>query len=236
VLLVLGLSAWSVVALLVAVQLQWLIFSALYHLGLLADLSTNVLTVAQGIVLYAIMFTVLVGAPWLAMRRGPGLKLLGIDRFPEWRDIGVALSGIVGYFLIAGIVMWLFAEYVPQIDVNQAQDTGVSMPLGMDRLWVFLLFVAIGPIMEELIFRGYLYGVLRRRGISFVVATIIVSVLFGLAHGQWNVGINVGILSIMMCIGREATDSIWPGILMHMMKNGIAYYLLFVSPIVPGIQ
>lgn len=234
VLLIVGLSIWSVFSLIVAVQIERLLLSVLDALSILDGLSANTLAVLEGVILYFVMFVVLVGTPWLALRWRSSLKLLGFDRLPQWIDIGMALAGLVFYFLIAGIVMWLISEYLPQVDVNQAQNTGISTPYGFDRTMVFFLFVVIGPIMEELIFRGYMYGVLRKNGVSFVLATIVVSILFGAAHGQWNVAINVGILSVMMCIGREVTGSIWPGILIHMMKNGIAFYLLFVSGI-PGL-
>jgi membrane protease YdiL (CAAX protease family) len=33
-----------------------------------------------------------------------------------------------------------------------------------------------------------------------------------------------------MCVMREHTGAIWITILMHMAKNGLAFYLLFVNP------
>lgn len=227
-LLIIGLTLWSIVSLIVAVQIKQFIFFVLYNLGALDGLTTNVLTVADGVTLYILMLAVLVGGPWLVMRWRSSRELLGIDRLLRWKDIGVALSGIVVYFIVGSLVLRLVQEYVPQVDLGQPQDTGISTPFGIELLLVFILFVVIGPIVEELIFRGYLYGALRKNGVSIVLATIFVSVLFGAAHGQWNVGINVGILSVVMCLGREVTGSIWPGILMHMIKNYIAYYQLFV--------
>lgn len=234
ILLILGLTAWSILSLIIAVKIQSLLFVPLYGMGVFDGLSANIMTILEGVVLYVLMLLVLVVTPWFAMRWRSGRKLLGIDRLLRWKDIGVTLAGMVLYFVVASLVLSMLAEHAPQLDLDQTQDTGISTPFGLEMLFVFLLFVVIGPIIEELIFRGYLYGVLRKNGVSIVLATIVVSILFGVAHGQWNVGINVGILSIMMCIGREVTGSIWPAILMHMAKNYIAYYMLFVSPI-PGI-
>lgn len=234
-LLIIALILWSVASLILAVQFKEFIFFILYSLGLLGGLSLNVMTIIDGVMLYALMLGVLIGGPWMTMRWRTGRKILGFDRLPQWIDIGVALAGLVLYFVVAGIVLGLIEQYVPQVDLNQSQNTGISTPFGIELLLVFILYVVIGPIVEELIFRGYLYGTLRKNGVSIILATVIVSILFGAAHGQWNVGINVGILSVMMCIGREVTGSIWPSILMHMVKNYIAYYLLFVAQI-PGIS
>jgi membrane protease YdiL (CAAX protease family) len=60
------------------------------------------------------------------------------------------------------------------------------------------------------------------------LTTLVVSVLFGIAHGQWNVGIDVFALSVSMCVLRELTGSIWAGALVHIIKNLIAFIGVFV--------
>ncbi len=54
-----------------------------------------------------------------------------------------------------------------------------------DHVFAFstLVFVLIGPIMEEILFRGYLFGQLfRREGWGFIPASLIASVFFGMGH------------------------------------------------------
>ena len=86
-----------------------------------------------------------------------------------------------------------------------------------------------------MIFRGWLYGKLREKmsesmseAASIVISSLLVSVLFGTIHMQWNVGLNVFALSLVMCGLREVTGTIYAGILLHMLKNGLAFYLLYV--------
>ena len=86
----------------------------------------------------------------------------------------------------------------------------------------------IAPIAEEVVFRGWLYGKFRSKMPAYL-SIVLVSALFGLMHGQWNVGINVFCLSIVLCLLREVTGTIWSGIVLHMLKNGLAFYLLFVN-------
>jgi membrane protease YdiL (CAAX protease family) len=78
-----------------------------------------------------------------------------------------------------------------------------------------------------------LYGKLKNR-VPAVVAAIVTSLLFGLAHFQWNVAIDVFILSLILCALRSLTGSIWAGVLVHVIKNSLAYYLLFVAPLIGG--
>ena len=83
-------------------------------------------------------------------------------------------------------------------------------------------------IAEEFIFRGYLFGKLRNN-IPLCVVIFNTSVLIGAIHGKWNVGVDTFALSIVMCSFREVTGSIWAGVLLHMLKNSVAFYFLFIN-------
>jgi len=123
----------------------------------------------------------------------------------------------------------------PWIDVNQVQDTGFSN-LGQryEYILAFLTLVVIAPVAEEAIFRGYLYGKVKKF-VPIWVAILATSLLFGFIHGAWNLAIDTFALSIILCILRESTGSIWSSILLHMAKNSIAFYVLFINPLLLAI-
>jgi len=81
------------------------------------------------------------------------------------------------------------------------------------------------------LFRGYLLSKLRRH-VATWIAILITSLLFGLVHFAWNVGIDTFALGIVLCLVTIWTKSLWPAILIHMLKNGIAFYFLFINPTV----
>ena len=91
----------------------------------------------------------------------------------------------------------------------------------------FLSLVVIAPLAEEMVLRGWRYGKLRRHTWA-VPAILLTSVAFGAAHGQWNVGSTVGVMSVFMCLIREMTGTVYGGIIVHMLKNGLAFYMLFI--------
>jgi membrane protease YdiL (CAAX protease family) len=47
---------------------------------------------------------------------------------------------------------------------------------------------------------------------------------------QWAVALDTMVLSLMLCTLREYTGAIWAGVLVHAIKNGLAFYLLFINP------
>ncbi len=160
---------------------------------------------------------------------------LGLRDWPTWTDIGLAPAGLIVYLLIATGLTALFSLF-PWFDAGETQEVGFSVYIaGFDRVVAFMILVLVAPIVEEIIFRGWLYDKLRGKtlerysnAVSIVVSNLLVSVLFGIVHMQWNVGVNVFAMSVVMCALREITGTIYAGILLHMLKNGIAFYLLYV--------
>ena len=160
---------------------------------------------------------------------------LGLTGIPTWTDIGLAPVGFVFYLLLASIVVAIFSLF-PWFDAEQVQNTGFNIyVMGLDRIIAFVTLVVVAPIAEEIIFRGWLYGKLREILInkvkdtwSMIISILLVSVLFGIVHLQWNVGINVFAMSVVLCGLREITGTIYSGIILHMLKNGVAFYLLYI--------
>ena len=152
---------------------------------------------------------------------------LGLSNLPTFVDIGLGLLGFIATILISAFVTNIMSGF-DWFDANQAQNIGYNvLNTGFDRIVAFLALVVFAPIAEEIIFRGWLYGKLRKT-IAAPAAIILVSFLFGFLHGQLNVGITVGIMSIAMCVEREMTGTIYASILTHMIKNGIAFWIIYV--------
>lgn len=160
---------------------------------------------------------------------------LGLRDLPTWADIGLGPVGFCAYILLAAGLMAIFTMF-PGFDVEQQQNIGFNFGLiGMDRLLAFLTLVVVAPIAEEIIFRGWLYDKLRRRLSTqmsnvwgMILSIFLVSLLFAAIHRQLNVGVNVFAMSIVMCGLREITGTIYASIFLHIIKNGFAFYLLFV--------
>ena len=75
------------------------------------------------------------------------------------------------------------------------------------------------PVLEELLFRGVLYGTLRLR-LGPVPATLASATLFALAHGYGVVGfVSVFASGALWAIAYERTRSLLPGMLAHAASN-----------------
>ena len=193
-----------------------------------SDLASPVWSGIYSVVSYTIAILLIVLVPAnLSRKWHTSREEMGLTETPTWTDIGLApVAFIVGTILAAGLVA-LFSIF-PWFDAEQIQNVGFNVYMsGGERIIAFIILVVIAPIVEELIFRGWLYGQLRKRT-NMVVSILVTSLLFGIMHFQWNVGVNVFALSVVLCGLREITGTIYAGILTHMIKNGVAFYLLYV--------
>lgn len=92
-------------------------------------------------------------------------------------------------------------------------------------LWLFAGF--IGPIVEELVFRGVLLSGLRTTG-RILSAIVLSGVLFGLVH------MNLNQFSYALCMGVfwgllvEATGSILSSMICHITMNSVSVILSFL--------
>jgi membrane protease YdiL (CAAX protease family) len=77
----------------------------------------------------------------------------------------------------------------------------------------------VAPVVEELLFRGLLYGTLRLR-FGPGTATLVSAGLFALAHGYGAVGFASVLMSgVLWAVAYERTRSLLPGILAHVVNN-----------------
>lgn len=155
---------------------------------------------------------------------------LGLQKPPTFVDLGLPIVGYVIYLATAQALTVIVEKILPWFNPQEAQQTGFAKFLRPgDRFIAMLTIVFIAPIAEEIIMRGWLYGKVREQLKPFG-SMLIVSLIFAVLHGQLNVALATFILSMILCGMREITGTIWSGIILHMIVNGISFYILYVTP------
>lgn len=232
----LALPAWVVLS---YFTVNFLIVGALWALGAVGIQVSDMMseTVFQSVfstIMYAMTLAVAIGVPFMVLKRPTSLSLLGLQRLPTWTDIGLTPLAYVAYALVGGIVLYLILAIYPAFPIEETQDVGFRALSGQyDYMLAFIMLVVVGPIAEEALFRGYLYGKLRPH-VPIWAAMLATSILFALAHQQPSVAVDTFVLGMFLVGLREVTGSIWAGILLHMLKNAVAFYAMFVAPMSLG--
>jgi uncharacterized protein len=170
-------------------------------------------TFANGTILYAVIL---------------GIALaIAIDRFDLLalrRPTNIALAARIAIVVVAGVFLieWAVTK-LPLEDPGQEQGLAPTRWIpGHDAAFAanLVLFVAIAPCVEEILFRGLGQSLLRRFG------SLPAIVLVGLFFGVWH-GLLIALLVLVpfgwgLAYLRERTDSIYPGIAVHALFNAVA--------------
>ncbi|MDB5178400.1 MAG: putative metal-dependent rane protease [Patescibacteria group bacterium] len=156
---------------------------------------------------------------------GVGWKVLG------WQPVNIRrmvlyMLGILVFFVVSvNVVLLLVTILVPHFNPNQAQQNDFTQAAGSHHNLALIALVLLPPILEETIFRGFIFPALSKR-MGVVWGAIFSSVIFGVAHWQANVSIYTFVLGLLLCFMYVRLRSIVPGIFLHMANNYLAFLAL----------
>ena len=219
---------WIIASLVMGAFLTSELFHMLMRAGWISGLHAPSYVLLEYLVAYALSMLIAVGIPLYGWRMAISKQEFGVARSLRWTDLSWGLIGMVMYVALAQLALNIIVALVPTFNVTEAQDVGFTVVFGWERMLAFTVLVIVAPVVEELLFRGFLYGRLRKLHAPVWLSVLFVSAVFGFVHGQWNLAVDVFILGVVAALLREKTGTIWTGVVIHMMKNAVAFYLVFV--------
>ncbi|HET6622388.1 MAG TPA: CPBP family intramembrane glutamic endopeptidase [Candidatus Saccharimonadales bacterium] len=227
----LGQSLWvifgfGVAAYLAVLALHDLIVANPTRLDLI--FSANALGYFLAVIIVVGVAAMITRESWSATKR-----LLALNP-AKWTKYLKVLAVFGAYIIVSQIIYFVVDIVLSDIiNLNQKQNLGFtadSLVQPYQYVLAFFMLVILPPVFEEILFRGYLFGRLMQK-MGFIASAIVTSFVFGLVHFNWSVSIDVFVLSLFLCYLRRDSDSIVPGMLLHGLKNGLAYFLLFIAPL-----
>ena len=159
----------------------------------------------------------------LSFRRVLGKNQAGAG-FTVMSMFGCVGIGIVGQFASILLLTFLdlirFPLYLPELSADWSDPLGSVM---------FLSYACVlGPVLEELIFRGVILKLLQRHGVSFAV--IFSAFLFTLFHQNVAQIFLPFLLGVMLALITVRSGSILPAVLAHILNNSLAMALDALLP------
>jgi membrane protease YdiL (CAAX protease family) len=158
----------------------------------------------------------------------------GRPRF--WEAIHWNWPGAIQLYLLIGIALqaaflvieWQLKRFMPK---ETPFSELLRRPYTLILIAVFS--VTLGPLMEELFFRGFLYPVLRRR-FGVLTGVLVTAGWFGLVHAaqygySWISISLIFIVGVVLAVVRETKNSVAAGFLVHAAYNGTIIGLLFAA-------
>ncbi|NRA96462.1 MAG: CPBP family intramembrane metalloprotease [Planctomycetes bacterium] len=177
----------------------------------------------------------------IAARRVAGDGLLGLAGAPIVRS---ALMGAGLYIVTLPLILWLHrwnAENVLDGEVELQRTMRAFLDLvdgGAISIVVAMtvvLVVAV-PLLEEILFRGWLLSGIRESIVhtvgepgASVVAVLASTAVFTFVHPQFT-WLPIGVMGLILAILYARTRTLWPGVVFHGLHNLFTLYYPILDP------
>ena len=173
-------------------------------------------TAIGGTVIYVILLALVL---WLGSGQ-PRSEFFALRRPPDWpRALGLALAAYVAIFVGAGLIL---------VGLDAGDEQGLT-PEEWDSAHAgayaanFVSVALVGPIVEELIYRGAGVSLFLRFGTAATVA--VTAIGFGLGHGLLLALPALVFFGVVTALLRLRTQSIYPCMLVHCLFNATSLIL-----------
>ena len=175
---------------------------------------TNVIYYFISVLLVFLLF-------WLFLKRNFTLLL---DRLPE--NLWGAAVGLAGWVVLDGL-----ARLIP-LPVANPNDITYAMEYLLSPRATVVILVVLMPIVEEMLFRGLLFGTLLRysRGLAYAVSVLVYAFFcvwqFVFSYGQVDLrylllAVQYLPAALALCWCYDHGGSLWGAVLLHMAVNGL---------------
>lgn len=95
-------------------------------------------------------------------------------------------------------------------------------------IWFFLVGAIFAPLVEELFFRGFLFQGFRQK-YGWVRGILLSSIIFGAAHLDPVAFLPTAILGALLAYMYHRTNSVWPGVILHMLVNAMGLFTAYIA-------
>ena len=136
----------------------------------------------------------------------------------------------LGIFLLAAFL--LFEEFYFYVLGIEMPESFIEFMLAEPILLGFISVVVVAPIIEEFLFRGFLYSQLRRSFLKDWGSVAVSSLVWTAIHFQYEVGILFFLFLFGLFLGyfRIKYNSLLIPVALHALNNLIAFILTIYFP------
>jgi membrane protease YdiL (CAAX protease family) len=146
-----------------------------------------------------------------------------------WLRAAIGLGMVLPPVWAANLAM----QYIlPQNPQEQDIVTMFRQAAGDGDVWAIRITcvsaVVIAPLVEETVFRGYFYPLVKVHA-GAAAAALLTSAMFALSHGNLAVLPGLFLLSLALNLTYERFGSLWVSVGMHSVFNTVSLILIYLQ-------
>jgi len=152
----------------------------------------------------------------LLVQYRPGWNSLGFRNF-RIEHLGLGCGLLIGSYALIIIHNLILTS----LGIGLQADTIMNAFQQIETpVWFMLTGMVVAPLVEETVFRGYIFAGFRKK-YGWKVALLISSIGFALMHLQPSALFPTFILGAMLGYIYHKSNSLWPGIILHFLVNAM---------------
>lgn len=161
------------------------------------------------------------------------VKACSFDRKISIKQIGLLVAISICSLLAFYPITRFFIYILDLIGFNVNTASTLKLPTSVGGIITFFLFTVIfAPFAEELIYRGAIAQGFKQK--SYLFAIFASALLFSLAHLNATQFVYQFLVGCVIALVVLAGNSIWYGIILHIINNLIAFGIGFIN--IPNIH
>jgi len=140
----------------------------------------------------------------------------------------IILMAVMGLMteIFASFILTFILNLIPGASANYTDSIGGLLKLTQGVVFTTVIFA---PIVEEVVFRGFLLSLINLKA-PFLLANLIQAALFGLYHRKLIQGIYAFILGLFIGYLKKICGSFAYCIVFHMTLNALGLYINVLIP------
>jgi membrane protease YdiL (CAAX protease family) len=171
---------------------------------------------------------------YLNVIRGLNLvDLFGLRQISPLMVLGIGVALMLPTLLCVGgsvyaVQTWM-KEFWPDMSNQETVEAFRACKDPLAKALMVLSAAIIAPLVEETVFRGFFYGVLKKYTDGYFAA-ICTSLLFAVVHLHVGTIVPLTILALIFCAVYELTGSLLVPMVMHGLFNATSLVMMIFFP------
>ena len=148
-----------------------------------------------------------------------------------WKTLGAVSAGMVVFYGLNELVCRLIRLFLP--GVTNLNDITISAQIHDAPRYTALIIILVAPFVEEVLFRGYVFGNLRHvnRTAAYIVSCLLFAFLhvwqFAVVHqslGNFFLMLQYLVPGFALAWAYERSGNLWGSVLLHAFVNALALW------------
>jgi membrane protease YdiL (CAAX protease family) len=155
------------------------------------------------------------------------LQALGFRKFNVRRAAAMIVLLLLAILAVDNLYQYVITVLHLSLQTNDQVVLQHSKIAPISTYATLLAAVFVAPFCEEIFFRGFLFpGLLRSMPVGWAI--VLSSLLFAVAHADPGSFAVLFIIGLALAYLRWRTNSLWPGMILHFINNGLGALLIIL--------